>query len=181
MNANRDENHVVTFPGTGRLGVIKPNKRDNTPPRFYGVRRKPTPAEKLEAEIETCLTSPGLAKRLVAEARAARKTGRDGIALRAPIEPLLNADPRATVEALMHPKSPRHPKDRLVRVVRVKPRTSRAANYCKGWMEREWHIYSLQYSKGFVLIDHMGHETSTVFTGIGKVLNAIRSVQMEIL
>lgn len=178
---NQDRRDGVHNPESiGKLGVIKPEKREKGPPGPYFVTSKSLPFDDEARQIERLLANPIAARHYIAEQQAAKAS--KGIYMRSAIkEPMLNADPEATVRALMNPPRVTHVKDKLVRRVTVKPGSVKAASYCKGWSQHEWGIYSLRYRKGVVIRDHMGNESDTIFSGIGAAMAGIRNAHMEIL
>lgn len=160
---------------------IPADKRDKLPPENYHINRVYKSPQKQVEYYRQILGDPTAMVRHSAEHRASKSHSGIGM-IRAAGEPLLNANPRDTVRALMQPRSPeKHPKDRMVRRVIVKATSSKAAQYNKGWNTHQWGIFSLKYSKGVVIVDHMGNESKTVFPSIGAALAAIRKIEMEIV
>lgn len=101
-------------------------------------------------------------------------------------EPMLNA-PRDTIERALAYREPTH-RDRLVkgelydRLV-VKPRCIEAAKkeYAGAfWGERLWNIYTLRYSRGFVIVTDKGSESRT-FPSMGELKSAIRKSGWDII
>lgn len=114
------------------------------------------------AEIEHALRRPVNADRF-----------RHGVAGRAAVKsPMLNADPQCIKNALAYnepnPKD-RVPKARVVEELIVKPRSGATAQGF--WGERRWLVYSLKYTKGFVIVTDKDQE-SKVFQSMGELRKA---------
>lgn len=100
-------------------------------------------------------------------------------------EPMLNASPDSIRNGLAY-HEPTH-KDRLIkgqvycRLI-VKP-ASRAAAKAEGqssWVERQWIVYRLKYSRGLVVVTDKGSE-SRVFPTYGELSSAIKGSGWELV
>lgn len=110
-----------------------------------------------------------------------------GIAIRkAGHENMLNADKKCITKALGYKErglSDRAIKGQIKERLIVKPLSlanAKAGRTSTFWGERLWLIYTLRYSRGYVVVTDTGHE-SKVFPTIGELKSATRKSGWEIV
>lgn len=104
-------------------------------------------------------------------------------------EPMLNADRRSIVFGLDYNQSGAHlgakalPKMGVAERLQVKPKSLKVAKYGRNsayWGQREWLIFALKYSRGYVVRTDAGDE-SKAFPTVGQLKDAIRQSGWEIV
>lgn len=104
-------------------------------------------------------------------------------------EPMLTASPSSIRFGLDYNRSQQEqrqkalPKMGVAERVYVKPTSLKTAKYGRNsayWSEREWLIFALKYSKGYVVRTDIGDESSC-FNSIGMLKAAIRGSGWEIV
>lgn len=178
--------------GTPRMGTGKKQPLRESLTYKERVLRENLPElgiHNLQAVVKRMQEDPAYAADIAWQLRQPRnvsKTRAAVAALRTQKEPMLNADPQSITNALAY-SEPNH-KDRVVkgslydRMV-VKPTTSRAAKqeYSSAfWGERLWNVYTLKYTKGFVVVTDKGSE-SKVFPTYGELKAAAVKSGWEIV
>lgn len=153
-----------------------------------GRKREPLSGAQTLAIIERMAADPVYAAEIQLEMRrpGRHSKARHHIAARAAAkEPMLNASPDSIRNGLAY-HEPSH-KDRLVKGkvyvhLIVKPTTGAAAKAegLKSWVERRWTVYTLKYSKGFVIVTDRGSE-SRVFPTYGELRSALNKSGWEIV
>lgn len=101
-------------------------------------------------------------------------------------EPMLNASVNSVANGLQY-REPEY-KDRVIKAgvydtLVVKPTSSNTAKLERTssfWGERTWKVYTLRYSKGYVLVTDKGSE-SRVFPTYGELKAAVRKSGWEII
>lgn len=142
---------------------------DNPPVKFT--------TDTMEAIVAKMARDPVYAAMIQHELRRPKKVDkfRHGQAGRAAInEPMLNADRKSILST--EPKD-RRPKLDIYRTIRVKPVSSRNAmleRKAADWSERQWIVYRLKYSAGYVVATDKGSESAPFNT-----FDALRSAVLK--
>lgn len=104
-------------------------------------------------------------------------------------EPMLNANPESINRGLDYNRAEGDqrkkalPKAGVAERINVKPSSLKNAKYGRNsayWGAREWLIFVLKYSRGYVVRTDVGDESS-VFRSVGQLKSAIRKSGWEIL
>lgn len=193
-------NGVLAVKATARVEVFAPRRGTGAKRKLVDLptpeelrnrdarNRKPMTGEQALAIVQRMAEDPVYAAEIQLEIRrpGRHSKARHHIAARAAgKEPMLNAAPDSIRNGLAY-REPGH-KDRVVKDktyvhLIVKPTTGAAAKADgqKSWVERRWTVYTLKYSKGFVIVTDRGSE-SRVFPTYGELRSALNKSGWEIV
>lgn len=198
INGRTGEREVVTNSMAGKCAACMSKNKDLGKSKAHPRREKaiveaesPPPgvsAEEFMKWYSTMMSDP--VRRAAFLADTARPSGVNkrvyGVAIRAAAgENMLNADKKCITKALGYKErglSDRTIKGQVKERLIVKPLSlanAKAGRTSTFWGERLWLIYTLRYSRGYVVVTDTGHE-SKVFPSIGAIRSAIHKSGWEI-